>query len=142
MTIFALSLGSNQDRVRWINHAVKQLNDLGHCEFSRVYEIPCRDGKGADYYNLAALLRCDLTLEQMNDWIKQQELAAGRVRPSHQISLDIDVIACGEQLQQMRVVAKKLPLPFDVSMPLAEIWPECPEYSGRMSFKIIAEALK
>jgi 2-amino-4-hydroxy-6-hydroxymethyldihydropteridine diphosphokinase len=128
--------------MRWINHAVKQLSELGSCKFSRLYEIPCRDGKGDDYYNLAAVLQCGLTLEQLNEWIKQQELAAVRVRPSHQISLDIDVIAWGESLQQMQVVAKKLPLPFDVSKPLAELWPECPAYSRQMSFKIIVEALK
>lgn len=119
-----------------------QLKLLGPCQFSQLYEIPCRDGKGNDYYNLAALLHSVLPLTELMDWIKQQEKMAGRVRPSHQISLDIDVIALGETLQNMQLVAQRLPLPFDVCKPLTELWSNCPAYSQQMSFKIISEALE
>ena len=50
------------------------------------------------------------------------EVAAGRVRPSHDIPLDIDIIAWGENLAQMQFNPKKLPLALDVKIPMWDIW--------------------
>ena len=50
------------------------------------------------------------------------EVAAGRVRPSHDIPLDIDIIAWGESLAQMQFNPKKLPLALDVKIPMWDIW--------------------
>ncbi len=137
MTIYALAIGSNVKREHWIAFARQQLAMLGQCQWSSTYEIPCRDGKGADYYNLAVLLHSGLALPELEQQLKQLEQQAGRVRPSHHIPLDIDMIACGESLQHLRIVAKKLPLAFDVCLPLAELWSECPASSEKKRFQVL-----
>lgn len=142
MTIYALAIGSNVQREHWIAFAHQQLALLGRCEWSRTYEIPCRAGKGADYYNLALLLYAEVSLPELEQQLKQLEQQAGRVRPSHHIPLDIDVIAHGDSLQYMQIVAKKLPLAFDVCLPLAELWRDCPDSTEKNRFKILNEALK
>lgn len=142
MTIYALAIGSNVNRAHWISFARQQLALLGQCQWSRIYEIPCRAGKGEDYYNLAVLLHTNLALAELELQLKRLEQQAGRVRPSHHIPLDIDVIACGESQQYMQLVAKKLPLAFDVCLPLAELWRDCPDSTEKNRFKILNEALK
>lgn len=142
MTIYALALGSNLNREHWISFACQQLALLGQCQWSPVYEIPCRAGKGADYFNLAVLLQSELALPDMEQRLKQLEQQAGRQRPSHCISLDIDIIAYGKSLQHMQLVAKKLPLAFDVWLPLSGLWRDCPGTSEKNRFKILNEALK
>lgn len=126
MTIYALALGANTERETWLQFAMHQLEQMGSCQWSAVYEIPCRQGKGADYYNLAALLDSDIDLPSLKDQLKQLEQQAGRVRPSNAITLDIDLIAYGESLQDLTLIAKHWPLPLDVSLPLSELWPACP----------------
>ena len=91
-------------------------------EFSQIYLIPCRDGIGADYWNSACLLKSRLSFEQLNIILKELGVAAGRVRPSHDIPLDIDIIAWGENLAQMQINPKKLPLALDVKIPMWDIW--------------------
>lgn len=120
--IFALALASNLDRERHFAQAYQAIQQLGECQFSQIYEIPCRDGIGADYWNSACLLKCDLTVDEVMQLMKQLEEASGRIRPSHKISLDIDVIAWGEHLDQMQFNQKKLPLAQDVKIPMNEIW--------------------
>ena len=142
MTIYALALGSNLNREHWIAFARQQLTMLGECQWSPVYEIPCRAGKGADYYNLAVLLDSPLVIADMEQRLQQLEQQAGRIRPSHCISLDIDMIAYGDSLQQMQLVAKKLPLAFDVWLPLSALWRDCPGSTEKNRFKILNEALK
>ncbi len=137
VTIYALAIGSNVEREHWIEFATRQLALLGDCEWSRIYEIPCRDGKGDDYYNVAALVYSDLSYLNFNLQLKNLEQQAGRVRPSHHIPLDIDIIAMGENIPQLQVVAKRLPLAFDVCLPLSELWAECPVSFEKKSFKIL-----
>jgi 2-amino-4-hydroxy-6-hydroxymethyldihydropteridine diphosphokinase len=50
------------------------------------------------------------------------EAVSGRVRPSHQISLDVDLIAWGENLEHMQFNPKKLPLALDVKIPMFDVW--------------------
>ena len=50
------------------------------------------------------------------------EQQSGRIRPSHHISLDIDVIAWGTSLDHMQFNPKKLPLALDVKIPLYDVW--------------------
>lgn len=120
--IFAIALSSNFNRSMYFKWIYQQLQQFTQVEFSSTYVIPCRDGVGADYWNSACLVQCDLNLEQMQDLCKQWEQQAERKRPSHQISLDVDVIAWGEQLDDMQFIQKKLPLPLDVKIPLGELW--------------------
>jgi 2-amino-4-hydroxy-6-hydroxymethyldihydropteridine diphosphokinase len=63
-----------------------------------------------------------MTVEQVVTTLKQLEQDAGRKRPSHSISLDVDLIAWGGNYQTMQFNPKKLPLADDVVIPLAEIW--------------------
>ena len=121
-TIFALALASNVQQQQNFTFAYAQLAELGHVEFSPIYQIPCRDGIGADYWNSACLLRSTLSVDDMIETLKRLETQSGRVRPSHQISLDIDVIAWGTNLTNMQFNLKKLPLALDVKIPLYDLW--------------------
>lgn len=55
--------------------------------------------------------------------LKKIEQDSGRIRPSHQISLDVDLIAVGNDLAHMRFNPKKMPLAVDVKVPLYDVWP-------------------
>ncbi|MCH7305779.1 2-amino-4-hydroxy-6-hydroxymethyldihydropteridine diphosphokinase [Acinetobacter sp. NIPH 1869] len=121
-TIFALALASNVQQQQNFTFAYEQLSRLGAVEFSPIYEIPCRDGIGADYWNSACLLKSRLCVDEVTEILKQLEAQSGRVRPSHHISLDIDVIAWGETLDHMQFNPKKLPLALDVKIPLYDLW--------------------
>lgn len=121
-TVFALALASNVQQQQNFTFAYEQLSRLGTVEFSPIYEIPCRDGIGADYWNSACLLKSRLCVDEVTEILKQLEAQSGRVRPSHHISLDIDVIAWGETLDHMQFNPKKLPLALDVKIPLYDLW--------------------
>ncbi|MEN5171723.1 2-amino-4-hydroxy-6-hydroxymethyldihydropteridine diphosphokinase [Acinetobacter higginsii] len=121
-TIFALALASNVQQQQNFTFAYEQLSSLGAVEFSPIYEIPCRDGIGADYWNSACLLTSRLCVDEVTEILKKLEAQSGRIRPSHHISLDIDVIAWGETLDHMQFNPKKLPLALDVKIPLYDLW--------------------
>lgn len=121
-TIFALALASNVQQQKNFTYAYTELEKLGEIKFSSIYQIPCRDGVGADYWNSACLLQSDRSIAQIIEILKQLEQQSGRIRPSHRISLDIDVIAWGKDLNSMQFNPKKLPLALDVKIPLWEIW--------------------
>lgn len=120
--IFALALASNFQAPPNFQRAYLQIQALGEAVFSQIYLIPCRDGVGADYWNSACLLRSPLNADQMIAHLKMLEKQSGRVRPSHKISLDIDLIAWGQDLACMQFNAKKMPLALDVKIPLSELW--------------------
>ena len=123
VTIFALALASNHHPQQHFQCAFQQISALGPVLYSSNYLMPCRDGIGQDYWNAACLLKSTLTYEQMINRLKQMELDTGRIRPSHVISLDVDLIAWGANLDQMQFNTKKLPLALDVKIPMWEIWP-------------------
>ncbi len=120
--IFAIALSSNLNPQQHFQLAYRTLQQWGDVEFSDIFQIPCRDGIGADYWNSACLLNSHYSFEWVERALKQLESHAGRVRPSHHISLDVDVIAWGECLEQMSFNPKKLPLPLDVKIPLSQLW--------------------
>ena len=120
--MFALALASNQNPEHHFERAFRQIKFLGETQFSPIYLIPCRDGVGADYWNAACIVQSDLTVEQMIKFLKNMEFESGRVRPSHQISLDDDLIAWGANLGSMQFNVNKLPLAVDVKIPLYDIW--------------------
>lgn len=136
--LYALAISSNQNRTHWSKVAMQQLRSLGECMFSPVYQIPCRQAKGADYFNFAALLESTLSFDALNDTLKQLETQSGRVRPSHDIPLDIDIIAFGKTVDNLQLVASRLPLPFDAVKPLSELWRECPTSSESMPFQVVS----
>lgn len=120
MTTFALALASNFNAYAHLTWAIEQLEYLGHLEVSPVFEIPCRDGVGADYLNMACLLNTSKSLQQVQYCLKQLEQQTGRVRPSHQISLDIDLIAWQED-EKWYMNKKKMPFALDVKVPMSRL---------------------
>ncbi|WP_374297579.1 2-amino-4-hydroxy-6-hydroxymethyldihydropteridine diphosphokinase [Acinetobacter sp.] len=122
MTIYAIAIATNLDKSKHLQLCLDTLKTWGSCHVSSVYEIPCRDQVGADYWNAACLLESSLTVEQVVTSLKQLEQDTGRKRPSHSISLDVDLIAWGDTFQSMQFNPKKLPLADDVVIPLSEIW--------------------
>ncbi len=139
-TIFALALASNQQPQQHLTNAFEQLRQWGRLHCSASYLIPCRDGIGADYWNAGCLLYSDVSVDQLQMQLKQLEQDSGRVRPSHQISLDIDLIAWGSSLQQMQFNPKKCPLAEDVKIPLAELWPEAGFFLRKHHYPIVQQA--
>ncbi|WP_347454906.1 2-amino-4-hydroxy-6-hydroxymethyldihydropteridine diphosphokinase [Acinetobacter thermotolerans] len=121
-TIFALALASNCHPQQHFQAAQQRIATWGEVQFSPVYIIPCRDGIGADYWNSACLLKTNMTEDEVIVQLKQMESDSGRIRPSHQISLDVDLIAWGSNLNEMEFNPKKLPLALDVKIPMHEIW--------------------
>ncbi|WP_130804763.1 2-amino-4-hydroxy-6-hydroxymethyldihydropteridine diphosphokinase [Acinetobacter ihumii] len=121
-TIFALALASNLNPEQHFQVAYQTILSWGEVQFSHIYQIPCRDGVGADYWNSACLLKSSKTKSQLEIALKQLETASGRIRPSHQISLDVDLIAWGNSLEKMQFNPKKMPLAVDVKIPLSELW--------------------
>lgn len=132
--IYALALASNVDCAQNLAQAQHKLAALGPCQISQRYQIPCRDGIGADYWNMAMLITSDLGVDELISYLKQLEQQAGRSRPSYQIPLDIDLIGWGADLTQMQFNPKKLPLVADVSIPLAEVWPQIRQLDPRFEY--------
>ena len=121
-TIFALALASNLNPQQNFQYIFTQIKSLGQVQFSPIYVIPCRDGIGADYWNSACLVKSTLSVDEMSKLLKQLETESGRVRPSHHIAVDIDLIAWGFDFDHMQFNAKKLPLALDVKIPMMDIW--------------------
>ena len=136
--IFALALASNQNPEQHFERAFQQISGLGETQFSPIYLIPCRDGVGADYWNAACLVKSDLTVEQMLRFLKNMEFESGRIRPSHQITLDVDLIAWGQDLSSMQFNVKKLPLAVDVKIPLYDIWTD-DQFKVALSYPIVEQ---
>ena len=121
-TIFALALASKFNPQLHFQSALTQIMALGQVEFSKIYVMPCRDGIGEDYWNAACLLKSHLAVDEMTAILKKMEADSGRVRPSHNIALDMDLIAWGSDLSQMQFNPKKLPLALDVKIPMQDVW--------------------
>ncbi|ENU91801.1 hypothetical protein F971_02893 [Acinetobacter vivianii] len=137
-TIFALALASNLQQQQNFTFAYEQIAQLGRVVFSPIYEIPCRDGIGANYWNSACLLTSQLSIDQITELLKRLEQQSGRTRPSHQITLDIDVIAWGHTLENMQFNPKKLPLALDVKIPLFDLWQHADlSYDQKANYPVI-----
>ena len=136
-TIFALALASNCNPELHFKQAFAQIAEIGQVQFSEIYLIPCRDGVGADYWNAACLLKSKISLDEMTSILKKMEDDSGRVRPSHQISLDVDLIAWGEDLSHMQFNPKKLPLATDVKIPMLDIWQNIEFQHEKHEFPIV-----
>ena len=140
-TIFALALASNCHPQQHFQAAQQGISEWGEVQFSPIYRIPCRDGIGADYWNAACLLRSSVSSEDMIELLKQLEQASGRARPSHQITLDVDLIAWGPDLGHMQFNEKKLPLALDVKVPMFDIWHDAMFEHGSHSFPTVEQLI-
>ena len=117
-----LALGSNDQPQSSLDFACVELAKLGEVLFSSRYELPPRSGVGVDYINMAVRLDSELTVDAVRTIIYQLEDAAGRIRKSSVIRLDIDLIAWEEGVANPTFDSHRLPLPMDVIVPMAEIW--------------------
>ncbi|HEY4714243.1 MAG TPA: 2-amino-4-hydroxy-6-hydroxymethyldihydropteridine diphosphokinase [Aquirhabdus sp.] len=117
-----LALGSNDQPQTSLDFACTKLAKLGEVLFSSRYDLPPRSGVGVDYINMAIRLDSDLTVDAIRKIIYQFENAAGRVRKSSVIRLDIDLIAWEEGGAKAIFDSHRLPLPMDVIVPMDEIW--------------------
>ena len=113
------------------------ISRLGEVQFSNIYVIPCRDAVGADYWNAACLLKTVMSVDDIIALLKKMEADSGRVRPSHQISLDVDLIAWGSDLKHMQFNPKKLPLALDVKIPMLDIWRSAEFQHEKHDFPIV-----
>lgn len=121
--IFAIALASNEKPQKNFEYAISQISRLGRIDLSPIYLIPCRDGIGEEYWNAALLLHSEIEPEHLISTLKEMENICDRKRPSHQITLDIDLIAWGNSLESMQFNLKKMPLALDVKIPMYDIWP-------------------
>lgn len=135
--IFAIALSSNYNPSYYFNFAYEVLYSWGNVHFSDIFQIPCRYGIGADYWNSACLLESLYLYDEVKQKLVDLEQATGRIRPSHQISLDLDLIAWGDSLEQMQFNQKKLPLALDVQIPLSQLWCEIAQPKEYEIFPII-----
>lgn len=117
-----LALGSNDQPQTSLDFACVELAKLGEVLFSSRYDLPPRSGIGVDYINMAVRLDSELTVDAVRTLIYQLEDAAGRVRKSSVIRLDIDLIAWEEGGAKAIFDSHRLPLPMDVIVPMEEIW--------------------
>ncbi|WP_218209045.1 2-amino-4-hydroxy-6-hydroxymethyldihydropteridine diphosphokinase [Acinetobacter sp. F9] len=138
-TIFALALASNCHPQQHFQAAQQRISAWGKVQFSPIYMIPCRDSIGADYWNAACLLQSSMSSAEIIDLLKQLEQASGRIRPSHQITLDVDLIAWGADLKHMQFNEKKLPLALDVKVPMFDIWNDAMFEHGSHSFPTVEQ---
>lgn len=136
-TIFALALASNFEPQINFEKAYKKIKSLGSVQFSKIYLIPCRDGVGEDYWNSACLLKSKYYVDEISSILKIIEIESNRIRPSHRISLDVDLIAWGEDLKSMIFNSKKLPLALDVKIPLHELWPVKALYASHIQYSAV-----
>lgn len=135
--IYALALASNFNARQNLNWAIAQLEVHGVLQLSQIFEIPCRNGVGKHYLNCACLMQSHLSLEHIIQYLQHLEKKAGRVRPSNQISLDIDLIAW-QVHNNWHFNHKKMPFALDVQIPMSELI-EHPyfKYDDEYPYKII-----
>ena len=126
-----LSLGSNQDRERYILAALDALADyFGELELSSVYESESVGFNGSPFFNMVVGVNTDKTVAELTRLLKQIEDDNGRRRNCPKFSsrtLDIDILTYDDLVGEVDGVV----LPRDevdknafVLWPLAELKPD------------------
>ncbi len=101
-TVF-IGLGSNLgDREMYIHRAIERLRDHPGFSFFRVssfYDTPSVGWDGPDYLNAVCSFETALDAENVHDFLKQTEMAFGRVRSVQNAprTLDLDLLSYGNQ---------------------------------------------
>lgn len=126
-----VSIGSNQDRTRYIRASLDALAEhFGALQLSSVYESEAVGFEGDNFYNLVAGLSTDLSVGELSRLLKGIEDENGRCRKGPRFSgrtLDIDILTYdaligdhdGVQLPRDEILKNAF-----VLLPLAEIAPE------------------
>lgn len=126
-----VSIGSNQDKVRYIRASLDALHaEFGDLLLSSVYESEAVGFEGDNFYNLVAGFITELSVGELSRRLKAIEDNNGRCRKGPKFSgrtLDIDILTydvlsgdCeGVQLPRDEIVKNAF-----VLLPLAEIAPD------------------
>ena len=124
--MYAVSIGSNFQHLDAFAQAKRALSQLGGCQFSACFELPDRDGSAQIFWNMAALIDSPIAqVDEFEQRLYQIEANCGRIRPSQQVRLDLDLIAYGQDQTSLQILPKRLPLTVDVQTPLRTLWPQC-----------------
>lgn len=150
MTVL-LSLGTNLgDRPAYLNAAVAELRTaVLHSAFTvaPVYETAPVDVpdeyKALSYLNTAVVIETDLSPENLSDIVHAIEDRLGRVRTGYHSprTVDIDLIACGDEIRNTPELTLPHPRASErrfVLQPLADI---CPDFILPGQSRTIAELL-
>jgi 2-amino-4-hydroxy-6-hydroxymethyldihydropteridine diphosphokinase len=126
----SLSLGSNIDRFRHINHALNALERLfGDCQCSPVYESDAVGFDGSPFLNLIVIVRTNKSLSEVNESLKAIEDEHGRDRSGPKFgsrTLDIDVVTYGDfsgVLEGIELPRRELFKNAFVLLPMCDLWP-------------------
>lgn len=125
-----LSLGSNQEPLRYLNAALAELQaTFGSIAISPAYRSRAVGFDGADFVNLAVALDTELSPQALNDWLHALEDRHGRRRDLPRYSdrtLDVDIVLYDDLVVQgeghLQIPRKELKHAF-VLRPLADIAP-------------------
>jgi 2-amino-4-hydroxy-6-hydroxymethyldihydropteridine diphosphokinase len=125
-----LSLGSNQEPLRYLNAALAELQaKFGAIAISPAYRSRAVGFDGADFVNLAVALDTELSPQALNDWLHALEDRHGRRRDLPRYSdrtLDVDIVLYDDLVVQgeghLQIPRKELKHAF-VLRPLADIAP-------------------
>jgi 2-amino-4-hydroxy-6-hydroxymethyldihydropteridine diphosphokinase len=95
-----LSIGSNQDRERNIQGAVRALRaEFNELILSSVYESPAVGFDGDPFFNLVAGISTELPVNLLNKKLRAIEEAHGRIREGKRFAsrtLDLDLLTYGD----------------------------------------------
>lgn len=119
-----IGLGSNARPVHHLRPACEALADLLQgARYSGVYRSAAVGG-GADYLNMVVGGHCELSPEALQAALKRIEAAAGRVRGSGVVSLDLDLLLHGDRVDAALRLPRGDVLEHDFVLgPLVEIAP-------------------
>jgi 2-amino-4-hydroxy-6-hydroxymethyldihydropteridine diphosphokinase len=125
-----LSLGSNQEPLRYLNAALAELRErFGDIVVSPAYRSRSVGFDGADFVNLAVCVDTDLSPQALNDWLHALEDRHGRRRDVPRYSdrtLDIDIVLYDDLVMNgdghLQLPRKELKHAF-VLRPIADIAP-------------------
>jgi len=138
-----LSLGSNIEPERYLRAALDELAaTFGALVVSPAYRTPAVGFDGATFLNNAVRLRCDWSLQRMEDWLHALEDRHGRVRTGPRLAdrtLDVDVVFHGDLVlregDKVRIPRPELKHAF-VLKPLADI---APDFVAPLSGRTLAQ---
>jgi 2-amino-4-hydroxy-6-hydroxymethyldihydropteridine diphosphokinase len=125
-----LSLGSNQEPLRYLNAALAELRErFGDIVVSPAYRSRSVGFDGADFVNLAVCVDTDLSPQILNDWLHALEDRHGRRRDVPRYSdrtLDVDIVLYDDLVMNgdghLQLPRKELKHAF-VLRPIADIAP-------------------
>ncbi|MCW8330342.1 2-amino-4-hydroxy-6-hydroxymethyldihydropteridine diphosphokinase [Photobacterium sp. SDRW27] len=130
MTTVYISLGSNIEREYHIQAAVTELKKLGtDFQVSNIFEAEPVGFCGPNFYNCVVAIKTSLSLDVLQQTLKQLELQYGRApdaQKNQSRTLDLDILLFGDVVQEAPLTLPRSDLykfAF-VLLPMMELCPE------------------